>query len=82
MDKINKTPCMCINIKTNDIQRLYKFMYIYTYSYVSVLLIKKISSRHGHSSRKQQRHQCAFDALMHMGVDFSIKYIGMIDVIL
>ena len=56
--------------------------YIYTYSYVSVLLINIISSRHSPSSRKQQRHQCVFDALMDVGVDFSITYMDMIDVIL
>ena len=58
------------------------YLYIYTYSYVSVLLINTISSRHSPSSRKQQRHQCVFDALMHVGVDFSITYMDMIDVIL
>ena len=58
------------------------YIYIYTYSYVSVLLINIISSRHGPSSRKQQRHQCVFDALMRVGADFSITYMDRIDVIL
>lgn len=72
---------MYVYVYTNDLQWLYK-LYIYTYSYVSVLVINIISSGHGPSARKQQRHQCVFDALMHVGVDFSITYMDRIDVIL
>ena len=49
----DKTPYMCIY---NDIQFI-----VCIYIYMRVLM-NIISARHGHSSRKKQRHPCVFDA--------------------
>ena len=77
---------------SKEYSTIYIYIHVYIYIYISICTIYTvyninkyiyiISSRHGPSSRKQQRHQCVFDALMHVGADFSITYMDRIDVIL